>query len=128
MSYATVSKTVKWIERRGENVKRETLLPSEPHVTECGWTSIGISERGISGRLTCHGKGRFFYGAFYLWADVGEEFHPPPPQWTRNDHLPMYGGMNRSVVPELKATDEKLIAETSRHYGSRTKAAEALVD
>ena len=51
-----------------------------------------------------------------------------PPQWTRNDHLPMYGGMNRSVVPELKATDEKLIAETSRHYGSRTKAAEALVD
>ena len=31
------------------------------------------------------------------------------PQWTRNDHLPMYGGMNRSVVPELKATDIRMI-------------------
>ncbi len=40
----------------------------------------------------------------------------------------MYGGMDRSLVPELKASDEKLIADTTAHYGSRRKASSAFVN
>lgn len=50
------------------------------------------------------------------------------PLGTRIDEVPMYGGMDRSTVPELKAADEKLISETSSHYGNREKAAEAFVE
>ncbi len=50
------------------------------------------------------------------------------PQGTRIDEVPMYGGMDRSKVPELKAADEKLIVEASGHYGSREKAAVAFID
>lgn len=50
------------------------------------------------------------------------------PQGTRFDEVPLYGGMDRSTYPELKEADEKLIAETSSHYGSRQKAAEAFVE
>ena len=103
-----MSKTVKWIERRGENVKRETLLPSEPHVTECGWTSIGISERGIRWEINLSWKGKILLRRLLFMGGCGGGISSPP-QWTRNDHLPMYGGMNRSVVPELKATDIRMI-------------------
>ena len=43
------------------------------------------------------------------------------------DQVPMYGGMDRSAIPELKAADEKLIADTVRHYGTREKASAAFV-
>lgn len=52
----------------------------------------------------------------------------PFQQGTQIDEVPMYGGMDRSKVPELKAADEKLIADTSRHYGNREKAAVAFID
>ena len=35
------------------------------------------------------------------------------------DQVPMYGGMDRSAIPELKAGDDKLIADTTNHYGTR---------
>ncbi len=43
------------------------------------------------------------------------------------DQLPMYGGLDRSSDPSLRAADEKLIADTTRHYGSREKASAAFV-
>jgi len=43
------------------------------------------------------------------------------------DQVPMYGGMNRSTIPELKASDEKLIAEATHQYGTREKAASVIV-
>jgi len=48
-------------------------------------------------------------------------------QGTRVDEIPMYGGQDRSVIPELKAADETLIADTTKHYGSREEAASAFV-
>jgi len=39
------------------------------------------------------------------------------------DELPLYGGVNRAEIPELKAADERFIAEVSAQYGSREKAA-----
>lgn len=44
------------------------------------------------------------------------------------DQLPMYGGMDRSAVKELKAADEKLIEQTTKAFGSREKASAAFVD
>ena len=41
------------------------------------------------------------------------------------DQVPMYGGMDRAAVPELKAADEKLIADTTSHFGTREKASAA---
>ena len=38
------------------------------------------------------------------------------------DQVPMYGGMDRSSIPELKAADEKLIQDTAAFYGSRAAA------
>jgi Tfp pilus assembly protein PilF len=49
-------------------------------------------------------------------------------QRTRIDEVPMYGGMDRCQVPELKAGDDKFIADVSRHYGSREKASGAWVE
>ena len=43
------------------------------------------------------------------------------------DQVPMYGGMDRGAISELKAADEKLIADTSRRYGTREKASAAFV-
>jgi Tfp pilus assembly protein PilF len=43
------------------------------------------------------------------------------------DQVPMYGGMNRAAIPDLKYADEKLIAETTEHYGTREKASAAFV-
>jgi Tfp pilus assembly protein PilF len=40
----------------------------------------------------------------------------------------MYGGIDRSSTPELKAADEKLIEDTSRHYGSRAAASTAFAN
>jgi Flp pilus assembly protein TadD len=44
------------------------------------------------------------------------------------DQVPMYGSMDRSTIPELKAADEKLIADTTNHYGTREKASAAFVN
>jgi tetratricopeptide (TPR) repeat protein len=44
------------------------------------------------------------------------------------DQQPMYGGMERQSVPELKSADERLIADVSKEYGSREKACDAFVD
>lgn len=38
------------------------------------------------------------------------------------DQVPMYGGMDRSAFPDLKAADEKLISDTTQYYGSREAA------
>jgi tetratricopeptide (TPR) repeat protein len=43
------------------------------------------------------------------------------------DQIPMYGGMDRGTVPELKAADEKLIEGTTKEFGSREKASTAFV-
>lgn len=43
------------------------------------------------------------------------------------DQVPMYGGMDRASDPSLRAADEKLIADTTRYYGSREKASAAFV-
>ncbi len=43
------------------------------------------------------------------------------------DQLPMYGGLDRNSDASLRAADEKLIADTTRHYGSREKAGAAFV-
>ncbi|HEY9146920.1 MAG TPA: tetratricopeptide repeat protein, partial [Thiobacillus sp.] len=44
------------------------------------------------------------------------------------DQVPMYGGMDRSAIPELKAGDEKLIADTTSRFGTREKASAAFVN
>lgn len=44
------------------------------------------------------------------------------------DQVPMYGGMDRSRFPELKAADEKLIQDTARFYGSREAASRSFAD
>jgi hypothetical protein len=44
------------------------------------------------------------------------------------DQVPMYGGMDRAANPTLKAGDEKLIADTTKHYGTRRKASMAFVN
>lgn len=43
------------------------------------------------------------------------------------DQLPMYGGQDRGADATLRAADEKLIADTTRYYGSREKASAAFV-
>jgi Tfp pilus assembly protein PilF len=43
------------------------------------------------------------------------------------DQLPMYGGLDRNSDPSLRAADEKLVADTIQHYGSREKASAAFV-
>jgi hypothetical protein len=47
---------------------------------------------------------------------------------TRIDEVPMYGGMDRSQVPELKAGDEKFIADVVAEFGSRERASGIWVD
>lgn len=44
------------------------------------------------------------------------------------DQVPMYGGMDRQSIPELKSADEKLITDVSKEFGSREKGSEAFVD
>jgi Tfp pilus assembly protein PilF len=43
------------------------------------------------------------------------------------DQVPMYGGMNRATVEQLREADEKLIAETVMRFGSREKASAMFV-
>lgn len=40
----------------------------------------------------------------------------------------MYGGMDKTTIPVLKAVDEKFITDTTNHYGTREKASAALVN
>lgn len=46
----------------------------------------------------------------------------PSKQQIRIDEVPMYGGMDRSAIPEVKAADEKFISDVSASFGSRNKA------
>ena len=46
----------------------------------------------------------------------------PTKQQTRIDEVPMYGGMDRSQIPEIKAADEKFISDVSAQFGSRERA------
>ncbi|MET0069190.1 MAG: hypothetical protein ABW096_04070 [Candidatus Thiodiazotropha sp.] len=46
----------------------------------------------------------------------------------RIDEVPMYGGMDRSSMPELKDGDEKFISSVTEKFGSREKASTAWVD
>ena len=43
------------------------------------------------------------------------------------DQVPMYGGLDRAADPVLHAADEKLIADTTAHFGTREKASSAFV-
>lgn len=43
------------------------------------------------------------------------------------DQVPMYGGIDRQAVPELKRADEEFIAAMTREFGSREKASEQAV-
>ena len=43
------------------------------------------------------------------------------------DQVPMYGGMDRSADPALRGADQRLISQTTAHYGSREKASSAFV-
>ena len=43
------------------------------------------------------------------------------------DQLPMYGGVDRSTDPALRAADEKLVNDSVGHYGSREKASASFV-
>lgn len=45
-----------------------------------------------------------------------------------SDQIPRYGGMDRQADPLLRQADEKLIADTQAHYGSREKASAAFAD
>jgi tetratricopeptide (TPR) repeat protein len=44
------------------------------------------------------------------------------------DQLPMYGGLDRQSVPELKAADEEFISGTTKEFGSREKASDTFVE
>jgi tetratricopeptide (TPR) repeat protein len=44
------------------------------------------------------------------------------------DQSPMYGGMDRQSIPELKAGDEKLISDVSKEFGSREIGSAAFVE
>jgi tetratricopeptide (TPR) repeat protein len=50
------------------------------------------------------------------------------PRGSGIDQAPMYGGMDRQSVPQLKQADDELIAGTTKKFGSREKASEAFVD
>jgi tetratricopeptide (TPR) repeat protein len=43
------------------------------------------------------------------------------------DQVPMYGGMDRSAYPDLKAADETFIAGVTKEFGSREAAAKVFV-
>lgn len=49
-------------------------------------------------------------------------------QQIRIDEVPMYGGMDRSIIPEVKAADEKFISDVSAQFGSREKASQLWVN
>ena len=44
------------------------------------------------------------------------------------DQVPMDGGLDRNTNPTLRAADEKLIQDTTQHYGSREKASASFTD
>ncbi len=52
----------------------------------------------------------------------------PTPRGSGIDQAPMYGGMDRQSIAQLKQADEQLIAGTTKEYGSREKASDAFVD
>ncbi|MDQ5877867.1 MAG: hypothetical protein QG616_82 [Pseudomonadota bacterium] len=47
----------------------------------------------------------------------------PVSQQTRIDEVPMYGGIDRMAIPELRAADAKFISDVSAQFGSRENAA-----
>lgn len=61
---------------------------------------------------------------FALLANVGGALAQRVPI----DQVPMYGGMDRSAVPELRAADEKFISDVTTAFGSREKASRTWVE
>lgn len=52
----------------------------------------------------------------------------PMPRGKGIDQEPMYGGMDRQSVPELRAVDEQFISGVAKGFGSRQKGGEAFVE
>lgn len=46
----------------------------------------------------------------------------PPVPGTRIDEIPMYGGLDRASIPELKIGDERFVSEVSAQFGTKEKA------
>lgn len=69
-------------------------------------------------------------GTFILGLAILAGCTTPSPSATRVpiDQVPLYGGMDRSAYPQLKAADERLIRDTVAHYGTRAKASAAFVN
>ena len=47
---------------------------------------------------------------------------------TKIDLVPMYGGIDRNTIPELKVGDEKFISDVVKQFGTRESAAQAWID
>jgi tetratricopeptide (TPR) repeat protein len=59
--------------------------------------------------------------SFAAWPVFGESRIPI-------DQVPMYGGMDRNAVPELKSGDENFISSVVAEFGTREKASSAWVN
>lgn len=68
----------------------------------------------------------FFLGTALIAASIMTA--PSVAQETRNDEIPMYGGRDRGADPEIKAADEKFIADVSAAFGSRERASIAWIN
>ena len=62
------------------------------------------------------------FGAVIAFSLVGCATNQPTANRTPIDQVPMYGNMDRSSIPELKAADEAFIAGITKEYGSREQA------
>lgn len=63
----------------------------------------------------------------FLWL-AGCAVKSPAPSPARADEAPMYAGVDRSAAGELRASDEKLVAEATKAFGSSGKASQAWVE
>lgn len=53
---------------------------------------------------------------------------PQARQQTRMDEVPMYAGIDRSQISELRTADEKFISDITAQFGSRAKASSIWVN
>jgi Tfp pilus assembly protein PilF len=63
-----------------------------------------------------------------LVAIAGCAVTPKISEHGRIDEIPMYGGLDRTKVPELRAADEKFKNEVVAHYGSMENASRVWVE
>jgi tetratricopeptide (TPR) repeat protein len=68
------------------------------------------------------------YCVLLILLSGGASVTPALGQRLQMDQLPMYGGITRSEVPELKEADEKFIADVTAKFGTREKASAAWVE